>query len=240
MQGHSGDPRSAAPARDIESYARYAIYWAPPAGSALGAAGARWLGWDAEARVASVPLGGALVARPRRYGFHATLKAPFRLSPGASATDLDVALAALAGRSRPATGPALTLDTDHGVALLRPEAPCPEIDALAAACVTGLDAFRAPPTEDDLARRRAEGIDATGEALLARWGYPHVLERFRFHVTLSGPLADAEVPGLAELAERHVVPHLDQLCRIDEVSLFGDPGDGAPLELIRRHRLGKE
>ena len=32
----------------IDGYRRYAIFWAPPAGSGLARFGAAWLGWDAE------------------------------------------------------------------------------------------------------------------------------------------------------------------------------------------------
>ena len=69
---------------------RHAIYFAPPAGSPLAEFGADWLGWDpATGRgrdgfdLPGLPRRRAeLVATPARYGFHATLKAPFRLGRG--------------------------------------------------------------------------------------------------------------------------------------------------------------
>jgi hypothetical protein len=45
-----------------------------------------------------------LTAEPRRYGFHATLKAPFRLAAGLSADELFQAVAALADTLQPSGG----------------------------------------------------------------------------------------------------------------------------------------
>ena len=84
---------------------RHAIYFAPPAGSPLAEFGADWLGWDpatgARARwlrpAGAAAAGGPNWSRRRaRYGFHATLKAPFRLGPGRDAAALDAAAAAVA------------------------------------------------------------------------------------------------------------------------------------------------
>ena len=81
----------------MDDWRRQAIYFAPPAGSPLARFGAAWLGWDPEAgaEVEGLPVAGlplpreALVAAPRRYGFHATLKPPFRLAAGRDAAGLD-------------------------------------------------------------------------------------------------------------------------------------------------------
>ncbi|MCL5775666.1 DUF1045 domain-containing protein [Limibaculum sp. FT325] len=222
----------------IEGYRRYAVYWAPPAGSELAQAGARWLGWDAEARRAAAPEGGPLAAVPGRYGFHATLKAPFRLREGMPASALDTAVAALAGRLAPAAAPGLAADAGLGFVALRPTGPCPTLDAVAASCVTGLDRFRAPPGPAEMARRRAEGLDARGEALLARWGYPRVLDGFQFHVTLTGPVAGAEAELAVARAQARFAPLLAPRFVLDALCLFGEPGAGQPFHLLRRHALG--
>jgi hypothetical protein len=128
----------------------------------------------------------ALTVEPRRHGLHGMLKPPMRLADGATAEDLLAAVAALArrltlvdlGRLRVAPlGPFLALVCDSQPAAL---------EALAAAMVSDRDAFRAPPAEAEFARRRATGPAARQETLLARWGYPYVMEEFRFHVTLTG------------------------------------------------------
>lgn len=175
----------------------------------LAAWGAAWLGWD-PARGEEVaqpdPALAALTAEPRRYGLHATLKAPFRLAPGRSESELAEAVAALAGRLAPAEAPGLRPALIGRFLALVPEEPAAGIGRLAAACVEELDLFRAPPLEAEFARRRAAGLDAAEEANLRRWGYPHVMDRFQFHVTLTGPLAEAqEAEGRALLA-RHPPP----------------------------------
>ena len=142
----------------------------------------------------------AWVATPRRYGFHATLKAPMRLAAGRSLPALRDALADLAARTAPAPAEGLEVATLGRFAALRPVGG-DDLGRVAAACTVGLDAFRAPAPPDAAARRRAAGLSPAQEALLDRWGYPHVLEEFRFHLTLSGPLEDPE--AAAGAAARH-------------------------------------
>jgi hypothetical protein len=69
---------------------RYALYFVPPADSALYRFGAGFLGYDCyTGERLRHPQDIALTAseweqfthEPRKYGFHATLKAPFRLLP---------------------------------------------------------------------------------------------------------------------------------------------------------------
>ncbi|MEM9012688.1 MAG: DUF1045 domain-containing protein [Pseudomonadota bacterium] len=225
-------------------YRRYAIYYAPPAGSALAAFGAAWLGWDAEAQgeVARPTVAGldtpveALTANPRRYGFHGTLKPPFRLAEGCSVVDLEAAVAAFAATWRPFDAPPLRVATDHGFLSLRLSAYCPEMAALADGVVEQLDRFRAPPAEAELARRRQSGLTPRQDANLQRWGYPYVFEDFHFHLTLSNHLGETRAAQLADLLADRLAP----LCRdpmlVREVALFGDPGDG-PFHLLHRYAL---
>ena len=82
----------------MDGFVRYGIYVVPKA--ALYRAGADWLGWDSETgRAAPQPaLDGlpespaALTASPRRYGFHGTIKPPFRLAAGTDPAALAAAL----------------------------------------------------------------------------------------------------------------------------------------------------
>lgn len=172
---------------------RHAIYWAPPAGSDLARFGTSWLGWDAdagEAPLASAALRGAasITAEPRRYGFHATLKPPFRLAAGKEADALDQAAAELAASIAPFTAPPLRPARMGDRIALLPSQASQALDQLAARVVTELDLFRAPPGAAELDKRRAVGLSVRQEAMLTRWGYPFVLDEFRFHLTLTGKL----------------------------------------------------
>ncbi len=206
---------------------RHAIYFAPPRASALAAFGAAWLGWDPEAGVvpAAVALAGlprpraALTAAPRRYGFHATLKPPFRLAAGRDTGGLAAATAALAAE-HPRFELCLRVAMLGGFLALLADAPPPALARLADACVTRLDGFRAPPEPGELARRRAVGLDAAAEANLHRWGYPWVLDRFPFHMTLTGPLAAADRPAVERALTAALAPLLAAPLPVAEILPF--------------------
>ena len=113
-------------------------------------------------------------------------------------------------------------------------------EALADAAVTGLDAHRAPAAPEELARRRAAKLTARQEAHLLDWGYPYVLEEWRFHVTLTRRLEDAaraEWQAAAEAALGAVagVPRL-----VREVCVFTQAAPGAPFLVAERLKVGRQ
>jgi hypothetical protein len=226
--------------------ARHAIYWAPDPAHPLWHAGCDWLGRDAAAPAdGRTPPPRAHVAAPARYGFHATLKAPFRLMPGASAHDLAGAAAALAARHADFEMPALEVAWLDDFLALRPAQPLlPQhpLRQLADACVAELDAWRAPMAPTEQARHAAtvEG-DAARQALLARWGYPHVLEAWRFHMTLGDRFADRQSAAARRFeaeARECFAPSLAQSLRAAALCIFEEPGPGQLFRLIHRLPLG--
>jgi putative phosphonate metabolism protein len=228
----------------MTTFRRYALFWAPPRGSALARFGASWLGWDAEAGelvphpdVPRLPVPVAeITATPRRYGFHGTLKPPFRLAEGAGFAGLDRAAAALAGRIPPFQAPALEPARIGAFVALVPSAPGPALDALAAACVQELDAFRARPDERELARRRAHGLSPRQEEHLARWGYPYVLDQFRFHLTLTGALEREDGDEVFDILAGLTAPFCAAPLPVTELCLFGE-GESGHFRIIRRYAL---
>lgn len=225
----------------MEQMKRYAIYYAPEAGAFADAAAA-WLGWDVQAGQAVAqpqldlpqPLAD-ITAEPRKYGFHATLKAPFRLAEGARAEDLAKAVAALATQLRPVTLDGLALTRVGPFLALTPQGDAGPLNALAAQVVTVLDAFRAPLTEAELARRNPDRLTQHQRALLDAWGYPYVLEEFRFHMTLTGALDPATLDAVtAQLAPRLTV--VPRPFALDALSLMGEDAAGR-VHLIRRLAL---
>lgn len=229
-------------------HARYAIYAAPPVGSVLADLGNRWLGRDV---VSGAPLdrpplpdgpvahdAEALTAAPRHYGFHGTLKAPFALREHTTGEDLIAAVDRFAETRAPVLVPSLTVATLGRFVALVPAAPCEALNSLAAACVESFDGFRAPPAAGDLARRRAAGLTPTQQALLDRWGYPHVMEDFRFHMTLTGPIEDSD-------ARERAVQVLGSLFTVatrtpfvvESLAVFHQPDRSTPFRLIHRAPL---
>jgi putative phosphonate metabolism protein len=221
--------------------ARYAAYWAPPADSALWRLGCQWLGRDPET-AADLPIPEsrrAITADPRRYGFHATLKPPFALADGASEPALVAAMARLAESFTPFVVPGWRLtNLDGFLALCPPDRPQP-LHALADACVAGLDHFRRPASTAEIARRRPERFSPRERHLLHRWGYPHVFETFRAHLTLSARLdAETRARVTAELG-RFLVPLPAGPVLVDQIALFIEPEPGAPFRLARRFPFGR-
>src|SRR6266567_1747583 len=176
---------------------RYAIYYAPTPGSELDRFGVRLLGYDAfggddlpfpEGVTEVTPDWRDLTADPRKYGFHATLKAPFSLAADKTEAELFAACSAFAAipRAIPVIEP--VVGSISGFIAVIPAEPPQQLIRLAADCVTEFDSFRAPLTETDRARRNPSRLTPTQRDHLDRWGYPYVMDDFRFHMTLTGRL----------------------------------------------------
>lgn len=222
-------------------FERYAVFYTPPEGE-LARFGAAWLGWDSargcEAAHPELPCLDLprITARPRPYGLHATIKAPFHLAQGTTADALDATLAALCAQSAPVTLPQLVQSQAHGFVALRPANPLAELTALETRVVQQLDPFRAPLTEDALAKRRRTRLSPRQEAYLVQWGYPYVMEEFNFHITLTGRLAAATGADVQAQVARHLTATLSEPLVIDALTLMGQDQDGR-FHQIQRHTL---
>jgi putative phosphonate metabolism protein len=215
---------------------RYAIYFAPMPGTPLHRQGSRWLGRDAhtDEALAQPHVEGLarLTADPRRYGFHATLKSPFGLREGIEPDALMRACAALAADTAGFRARLKAGQIDGFLALVPDGDPAPLHD-LAARCVRDLDGFRRPPSEQELARRRKAGLTARQEANLQRWGYPYVLDDFRFHMTLTERLEPGDADRLLGAARAHFAAELGDPVPVDGITLFQEPEPGAPFLALR-------
>jgi putative phosphonate metabolism protein len=226
---------------------RYALYFAPPVGSTLSAVGQAWLGRDClEGR----PVGrlgapgfsaeqlAGLTERPRHYGFHATLKPPFRLARHCGIRDFHERLAEFARQRRPIDLPPLRLGALGDFIALLPSTPCPTLNRLAADCVREFDGFRSPPEEDELVGRRSTPLTARQWRLLCQWGYPYVMEEFRFHITLTGPIEKSARQKLLSALRPVLRPILNLPVQIDSVSLFMQADPSSPFLEADRFPFG--
>lgn len=221
----------------MDDFKRYGIYVVPD-GTFFAQASA-WLGWDAVAGH-DVPQpdlsldANALTATPRKYGFHGTIKPPFALADGGRASGLAAALEAFCATQAPVEVPALEVRRLGGFVAIVPAVPSSALADLAGDTVAALDAFRAPPSDSELARRRTAGLSDRQEALLQRWGYPYVMEEFRFHMTLTGRTSDADT--VRDALASHFARVLPRPFVIDTLALMGEAQNGH-FHLIHRYTL---
>lgn len=211
------------------AYTRFAVYYTAPEGP-LATFGAGWLGWDVArgqpvTSTDDLPGRAEITETPRKYGFHGTLKPPFRLAEGTDADGLAAALADLAARTAPAQANGLALSRLGSFLALTPVGPQDGIARVAATCVTELDRFRAPASEAELTRRRAARLNARQEELLTAWGYPYVLDEFHFHMTLTGRLPKADRQHWVDSVET-ALPPLPAPFILDALTLAGERPDG--------------
>ena len=227
---------------------RVAIYAAPHPGDALWAFGSRTIGYDAAtgaALSASPPLGltqerwEALTAEPCRYGFHATLKAPFRVSAEASLERLSGALRDFCEHAPPVAPFPLEVRPIGEFLALVPASLPNGLAPLAASVVTSFDGFRAKLSQAERERRLAANLTARQIEYLDRWGYPYVLEDFRFHMSLTGKVPD---PILREelraaLAEGFRRDTGGAPFGLDTLVLFIETAPGGRFLIRERHAL---
>lgn len=223
---------------------RYAIYLAPEADTPLWRFGTCWLGRDpatgncrAETLGLSTAYHTKITATPARYGFHGTLKPPFRLAGDATREGLIATLAQFAAQRPAFEAPSLVLGELDGFLALVPDRATPALGELAAQCVTGFDEFRAPLTGADIARRNPDRLTTAQRENLTNWGYPHVLDDFRYHMTLTGRLDQSDMAQVRPLLEAATEPFRGLLLPVRSVALYHEPVPGADFQLVRRFPL---
>lgn len=229
---------------------RVAVYYAPPYESVWWEAGSSWLGRCAatERSIKQPQFEGVtsdafarLTADPRRYGWHGTLRAPFRLAEGKTIADVRAALRRMCTERNAFDLAPLQVSRMGGFLALRPTQVEHELDRLAADCVRQMHSLAAPLTDGELARRRLAALSAEQDELLQIWGYPYVFGQFRFHLSLTGPLKDLP-EDIQELLIEKAIAHFEALpaCRVDRVSLFVEPTPGAQFRMLEQIEFSHE
>ncbi|SAL74795.1 hypothetical protein AWB74_04713 [Caballeronia arvi] len=213
---------------------RVALYYAPPAASAWWREGCEWLGRDPESGLETATPAYALTHAPRRYGWHATLIAPFHLEAGIELEDV-LACARIWASSVPRFEmPVQAAELGRFVAL-RPEHSYDEewMRTLAGSALQSLCSLRAAPSWESVEKRIADGLSARQTALVREWGYPYVLDEYRFHMTLSDSLDDANARASIVSEWTRRIDTLGPL-PMHGAALFIEPEPGAPFTLWQR------
>jgi putative phosphonate metabolism protein len=228
---------------------RCAINFIPPQDDPLTIAATRWIGRDpyTGARIAGVETEGlteadrAYVTAPaRRYGFHGTLKAPFRLAASYALTALEKGVALFASEHAPVgLGPMRLVAIEDFFALV-PHEPNAALVALAEDVVRDLDRFRAPLDELDFARRGRALLNERQLGNLLRWGYPYIFEDYRFHMTLTGPVPRAEREHIEKVLDRYFGPLATAPVTISQIAIYVEPEPYAPFVVHSVHRLQRQ
>ncbi len=228
---------------------RHAAYFAPAEHSPLAQLGAQWLGRCAQSRRAmrqpefptiSPETLRACTAAAARYGWHATMKAPFALKLGVEMDAVPKAFSSLAQSKKALTLPPLTLRQMGDYLALVPNAPSNALQELAFDCVRALHPLAAPLSDQQLVQRRLTPLTASQDAMLLQWGYPFVGDEFQWHMTLTGSLkglSQGELQALQEAALQWFGPVLNQALELDAISWFVEPMAGGDLYEAQRFAL---
>ena len=229
---------------------RHAAYYAPPQDQLLAELGAQWLGRCALTRRAvdmpqlaemSATAFRQHTAAASRYGWHATMKAPFTLKTGLAVDAIPEAFTNFVQSHAAITLPPLVLRNMGDYLALVPREPSDALQALAFDCVRALHPLAQPLTAQQLAQRRQTPLSPAQDAMLLEWGYPFVGAEFQWHMTLTGSLhalPPAEVQLLHEAAMQWFEPILNRPITLDAISWFVEPNAGGDFYEMHRFPLG--
>lgn len=233
----------------MASFPRYAIYHAAARSSELDRFGSHLLGYDAwtgEELAFPDGVGQAepdwrdLTRDPRKYGFHATLKAPMTLAHGKTEAELLAACECFVETPRPIPIITPIVNSISGFIAVVPAQRSTELEQLAADCVSVFDSFRSPLTPADRGRRNPEKLTSRQREYLDRWGYPYVMEEFRFHMTLTGRLgAERHTRVLTMLRARFATIGLTSLA-IDGIALFRQDDAASRFQIVGHWQLRRD
>lgn len=221
-----------------DSVYRYAIYALPGALGSDDAIEAVRVRAAAESWFAREDLGlQGFTTSARRYGFHATLKAPFRLAEGRTERELREAAEAFAAGRSSATITAIAPRAISEFRALVPTGDQTSLNDLAAAVVREFDEFRAPLTAEETERRAPHLLSTRQRELLETWGYPYTLDEFRFHLTLTDRLPAEQAPEIDAALNAQFGDLTGLNVPVRSISIFFEPEPGAPFEILSTHPL---
>ena len=219
------------------NFSRYAIYYIPDL--PLFQIGSDWLGWNSITGQETLLSADhrRITDRPRKYGFHATMKSPFALASHSTQGDLQDAFQAFCATVPPATGGTLKISRLGRFLAMTQDVQSNEVTELAASTVSHFDKFRAPQSDQDIEKRRQRRLTPEQDALMLRWGYPYVMQEFKFHMTLTGPLQNDEIDTIKHDANTRFQEFLGQPLKIASLALLGEDSDSGRFHVINKLSL---
>lgn len=227
----------------MANHPRYAIYYAPAPDTDLNRLGAKLLGYDAFGGTdlpfpdGIPPDWDKLTREPRKYGFHATLKAPMALADGKTEAELAASCESFARSARriPVIEP--IVDEISGFIAVIPATSSAALEQLAADCTREFDPFRAPLTSEERARRNSAALTLTQREHLDCWGYPYVMEDFRFHMTLTGRLEVQRRKPIIAMLRNQFAAITPRTLAIDRIALFRQEDANSRFRIVEHWKL---
>ena len=188
-----------------KNYKRYAIYYAPIENPELDLFGKCWLGWDPYkgvettksdlSKLPSFKKFSSLVLTPKQYGFHGTIKAPFRLKNEYTYNDLENKVREISKQIHSFYFDQLIIKKLGNFIGLIPTNNL-KINAVSNKFVEELDYLRDELSESEIKKRKPHKLTSNQKQMLFKWGYPYVFNEFKFHLTLTGKLRIEEIDNV--------------------------------------------
>tara|TARA_B100001093_G_scaffold355004_1_gene339557 strand:+ start:186 stop:986 length:801 start_codon:yes stop_codon:yes gene_type:complete len=225
---------------------RFAIYFAPEIDSKLHSIGSQWLGRDSSSgkslkqpyiKGISSNYFCSVTKTPRRYGFHATLKAPFRLNEDFTLMDLCSQIQRLSALSKTFYIKLKVRKLGNFIALMMDPTE-QKMQNLTSKLVENLDYFRAPLHQEEIDKRRMSTLTTSQDENLLNWGYPYVFNDFRFHITLTEKIqCRSDLESMVSAASSYFSGSLENTIKVGSISLFVQESSEADFLQIQQFAL---
>ena len=174
--------------------------------------------------------------QPAKYGFHATLKAPFRLKRNVKTKNFYDVISHIAAQHSRFKIKGLKIVYSKKFTFITSRKPNKLLINLENDLVKHLDTFRAELNKTEIKKRIPDSLTFKQNKYLKEWGYPFVLDQFKFHMTLmnqnNNKLSNKQKLELEKL----IYKISNNLLEFNEISLLGENKNGY-FEEIKRFKL---
>lgn len=228
--------------------ARYALSYVPEQGTPLAELGRTWLGHDIDSSVfidqPDVP--GITPERleelthwRRSEGMHGVLKPSFQLRSTASIESLLDTVRLFCRCQEPVHIPQMEVNVIGKFLALTPTIPSRQLVALASECVRVFEGFRQPILINMDDRYRNDKLTVYQKRMLKHWGYPYVMEEFRFFIPMTDRIEDdAEREEITKAVTSISKPGIGETVHIRELTVLGQDSRQEPMRIVERVPFG--
>ena len=217
-----------------QNYERYAIYYAPLENSELDIFGKCWLGWDPYkgsqttksdfSKLPDFEKFSKFVVAPKQYGFHGTIKAPFRLKDGFTYNDLENQVGEISKQIHSFYLDQLIIKKLGNFIGLIPTNNL-KVNAVSNKFVKELDYLRDELSESEIKKRKPHKLTSNQKQLLFKWGYPYVFNEFKFHLTLTSKLNNVEIDDVFKSLQNILKQVNLSKINFNNICIFGQKSD---------------